>query len=132
MTIGLKYVRHGFGSARPYVYGHLSLWPLVQGAFGAVELERHQMGPNAFHIEARIGDSMIVLEVADPPHAGATAGSIYIYVPDAESAYRRALELGASAVAPPEDKPYQERAAGVHDSSGNTWWISTYRGEPPA
>jgi PhnB protein len=31
-------------------------------------------------------------------------------------------------IAAPEDKPYQERQAGVRDSFGNVWWISTYRG----
>lgn len=128
MTENLKHVRHGFGSVRPYVHGHLGLWDLVKDALGAVELERHQVGPKAFHIEAQIGDSMIVLETGDPPHPEGTQGSIYVYVPDVDGAYRRALERGGSSVAAPEDKPYQERQAGVRDSFGNMWWISTYRG----
>ncbi len=40
----------------------------------------------------------------------------------------RALELGATSVDAPADKPYQERNAGVRDSFGNIWWISTYTG----
>jgi PhnB protein len=124
----LKYVRHGFGAVRPYVHGHLSLWDLVKGAFGAVEIERHEFGPLSFHIEAQIGDSVIVLETGDPPAPDATAGSIYVYVQDVDSAYRRALELGAKSVDAPMDKPYQERNAGVRDSFGNIWWISTYTG----
>lgn len=128
MTEHLKHVRHGFGSVRPYVYGHLALWDLVKDAFGAVEIERHEFSPTSFHIEARIGDSVIVLETGDPTHPTGSPGSIYVYLPDVEGAYRRALELGASSVAAPEDKPYQERQAGVRDSFGNTWWISTYKG----
>ena len=128
MTDGFRHVRHGFGSVHPYVHGHLGLWELVREAFGAVELERHEFGPKSFHIEAQIGDSVIVLETGDPPHPSGTPGSIYIYVEDVDAAYRRALEHGASAVEAPEDKPYQERAAGVRDSFGNTWWLSTYRG----
>ena len=54
--------------------GIWSLWDLVRDAFGAVELERHEFGPTSFHIEAQIGDSVIVLETGDPPHAGGTAG----------------------------------------------------------
>jgi PhnB protein len=123
----LKHVRHGFGSARAYVHGHLALWEFVKHAFGAVEIERHEFGPKSFHIEARIGDSVIVLETGDPPHPEGTPGSLYIYVPDVDDAYRCALEQGATSIAPPEDKPYKERAAGVRDSFGNTWWISTYR-----
>lgn len=128
MTRSLGHVRHGFGSVRPYVHGPLALWDLVKDAFGAVEIERHEFGPKSFHIEARIGDSVIVLETGDPPHPKATAGSIYVYVPDVDAAYRRALSRGAVPVAAPVDKPYQERQAGVRDSFGNVWWISTYRG----
>ncbi len=124
----LKHVRHGIGSVRPYVHGPLSLWELVRDAFGAVELERHEFGPESFHIEARIGDSVIVLETGDPPHPEGTPGSIYVYVADVDSAYKRALERGATSIAAPQDKPYQERQAGVRDSFGNVWWISTYIG----
>ena len=127
MTERYKYVRHGFGCARPYVHGHLELWELVKDAFGAVEIERHEFDAKSFHIEAQIGDSVIVLETGDSPHPSATAGSIYVYVPDVDGAYRRALERGATSISEPEDKPYQERQAGVRDSFGNTWWISTYR-----
>jgi PhnB protein len=123
----LPHVRHGIGSVRPYVYGPLSTWELVRDAFDAVEIERHTFGPKAHHIEARIGDSVIVLEASDPPHHADRPGSIYVYVPDVDAAYRRALELGTTSIAEPVDKPYQERQAGVRDGYGNTWWISTYR-----
>src|SRR5687768_10484303 len=95
MTEPFKYARHGFGCARPYIHGHLALWDLVRHAFGAVEIERHEFDAKSFHIEARIGDSAIVLETGDPPHPSGTPGSIYIYVPDVDDAYRRALEQGA-------------------------------------
>ena len=127
MTGPLPHVRHGLGAVRPYVHGHLALWDLVREAFGAVEIERHAFGPKSFHIEARIADSMIVLETGDPPAQDATAGSIYVYVPDVDDAYQRALDLGAVSVSPPQDQPYQERNAGVRDYFGNVWWIATYR-----
>ena len=126
MTTPHNHIRHGFGAVRPYVYGHLDLEDLVKHAFGAVELERDQMGPESFHIEARIGDSIVVLETGDPKPQDATVASIHVYVEDVDAAYRRALEKGASSIAAPEDKPYEERAAGIRDSFGNTWWISTF------
>jgi PhnB protein len=122
-----SYVRHGVGTARPYLYGNLELIEFVQQVFGAVELERSEFGPRSFHVEAAIGDSVVVLEVSDPPHASAAPASVYVYVPDVDAAYGRALEAGATEIAPPEDKPYDERAAGVKDSFGNTWWIATYQ-----
>ncbi len=84
------------------------------------------MGPNASHIEARIGDSMIVFELSDPPHEGATIASVYVYVPDVDAACARAIAYGAGVVAAPEDKPYQECGAGVKEPMGNVWWISTF------
>jgi PhnB protein len=122
-----KYVRQGFGAVRPYVHGPLELWDLVQDAFGAVEIERHEFSPTSFHIEARIEDSVIVLETGDPPRAEGKPGSIYVYVEDVDAAYERAMKHGAKSVQAPQDKPYDERQAGIRDSYGNTWWIATYR-----
>jgi PhnB protein len=123
----LAHVRHGFGSARPYVHGHLELWDLVKDAFGAIEIERHEFTPTSFHIEAQIGDSIVVLETGDPPHSEGFPSSIYVYVPDVDAAYAEAVSHGAISIAAPEDKPFQERSAGVRDSFGNIWWISTYQ-----
>jgi PhnB protein len=100
---------------------------LLRAAFDAVEIERHAVA-NGFHIEARIGDSVVVLEAAEPPHPSGSAGSVYIYVPDVDASFRRALQGGAAVILAPEDKPYQERAAGVRDSYGNAWWFSSYTG----
>jgi PhnB protein len=122
-----SYVRHGVGNVRPYLYGNLDLIEFVQQVFGAVELERLAFASHCFHVEAAIGDSVVVLEVGDPPPAVAAPASIYVYVPDVDAAYGRALEAGAEEIAPPEDKPYDERVAGVKDSFGNTWWIATFR-----
>ncbi|HEY6418630.1 MAG TPA: VOC family protein [Candidatus Binataceae bacterium] len=123
-----KHIRHGIGSVRPYLYGHLDLLEFVRQAFGAVELERLKVGANGFHVEAKIGDSMIVMEAGEPPPAGGTRASIYVYVEDVDAAYARAIRAGATSIAEPADKPYQERGAGVKDSFGNTWWIATYTG----
>jgi PhnB protein len=124
---GASYVRHGVGTVRPYLYGNVDLIEFVEQVFGAVELERFAFGLNCLHVEAAIGDSVVVLEVGDPPPAIAAPASIYVYVPDVDAAYGRALEAGAEEIAPPEDKLYDERVAGVKDSFGNTWWIATYQ-----
>src|SRR5271154_1579289 len=60
-----QHVRHGAGSARPYLYGGTDMLELVRQAFGAVELERQGARNNGFHVEARIGDSIIVMEACD-------------------------------------------------------------------
>ena len=120
-----SWVRHGRGTVRPYLYGNVDLIEFVEHVFGAVELERLAFGSNSLHVEESIGDSVVVLEVGDPPPPKAAPASIYVYVSDADAAYGRAMEAGAEEVSPPEDQPYGERVAGVKDSFGNTWWIAT-------
>src|SRR5262245_44590355 len=116
------YVRHGVGAVRPYIHGPVALWDFVKAVFSAEEVERHEFDATKFHIEARIGDAIIVLETGDPPDASGSPNQIYVYVPDVDSAYERALELGAQSLEAPSDKTYCERSAGVRDMYGNTWW----------
>ena|ERR1051325_958495 len=127
MGTNASHVRHGFGAVRPYLYGNLDLPAFVEYVLGAEQIERHDFNERSFHYEARLGDSVIVIEAGDlPAHEAGTKASVYVYVEDVDAAYGRALERGATSVAEPEDKPYQERSAGFKDSSGNIWWISRY------
>ena len=122
-----KHIRHGFGAVRPYLYGRGDSGEFIKQVFGAEILENLPVGNKGFHIEARIGDSALVIEAGDPPHPGGKPASIYVYVEDVDAAYARAIKFGATSVAAPEDKPYQERGCGVRDSFGNTWYIATYK-----
>ncbi|MGK0221374.1 MAG: PhnB protein, partial [Limisphaerales bacterium] len=45
-----------------------------------------------------------------------------------DAAFAPEKSFGATAISPPEDKPYQERQCGIKDSFGNTWWISNFAG----
>jgi len=120
------HVRDGFSAVRPYVYGPLSLAGLIEKAFGAEEKARYEVGPNAFHLEFQVGDSMLVLELTDPPHEAGMPGTIYVYVPDVDRAHAAALASGATELSAPEGKPYGERQSGIRDVYGNVWWIATF------
>ena len=123
-----RHVRNGRGAVRPYVYGPTSLLEFVQRVFGAELVER---SPDGGEAELRIGDSMIALALGEEfPAEVVTWASIYVYVPDVDATYARALEAGAEPVAAPEDKPYRERLGGVRDAFRNVWYISTYLGDP--
>lgn len=78
------------------------------------------------HAELRIGDSIVML--------GDVAGefkpmrsTIHLYVNDADTVYRRALQAGATSVREPADQFYGDRNAGVEDPCGNFWWIATHK-----
>lgn len=124
-----NHIRHGIGSVRPYIHGPTSLLPFLAEVFGARELERHDFGPESFHAELCIGDSVVAIEAGTlPPGVDAWTNAVYVYVEDVDAAYSRAVHLGAESIAEPTDKPYQERQAGFRDVAGNTWWVGTYVG----
>ena len=122
----MKHVRGGFSAARPYVYGPHSILKFIETCLGGKVLERHENGGNAQHIEVQVGDSIIVLELRDPPHESGFPGSIYVYVEDVDLAATNAADCEVEIFSPPEDKPYEERQMGVRDAYGNVWWVSRY------
>lgn len=125
------YLRHGMGAVRPYLYGNLAVARFIAEVFDAEALERLE-SPGGFHIEARIGDSMLVLEVREDWPTTLVRQSTYVYVPDVDAAFAKAVALGAEVITVPENKPYHERACEVKDAFGNTWYVATFtRGTPP-
>jgi PhnB protein len=123
-----SYVRHQLGTVRPYLCGPLDLPDFLLQVFDAVELERFEFSSESVHLELQIGDSVVVVEAGElPPEVSPWVGTVYVYVKDVDAVYARALQLGAKARAPVEDKTYQERQGGFIDTAGNTWWISTYK-----
>ena len=128
MSRSLSHVRHQIGAVRPYLHGPIGLPEFITKVFGAVELERHEFGPQSFHIEMQIGDSVLVVEAGElPPDTKPWLGSVYVYVEDVDAVFARAVQLGARVLAPVTDKPYQERQGGFLDAAGNTWWVATYQ-----
>jgi PhnB protein len=131
MNVANKHIRNGMGAVRPFVYGRLDLLDFVKHVFGAVELERNKVD-KGFHVQARIGDSVVVLSAMEPPYAEATRASIYVYVDDVDATFERAIAAGASSLAKPAQRPFQERTAAVQDAFGNIWYLATYVGSDAA
>lgn len=124
-----SYIRQGQGAVRPYVYGEIGLPSFLCEVFGAEEVERHDMSEASAHVELRIGDAIVVVEAGRlPPGVDPTTASVYVYVPDVDAAYERAIRAGASSLSAPEDKPYDERSAAIRDGFGNIWYVSSYTG----
>jgi uncharacterized glyoxalase superfamily protein PhnB len=81
---------------------------------------------SVWNAELDIGGSTLML--ADLPDGmPKQAAILYVYVEDADATYKRALAAGAEEFMPVEDQFFGDRAGGVKDAQGNTWWIATHR-----
>lgn len=95
----------------------------LTAAFGAIETDvsRRDDG-TVMHAEVTIGDSKVMIGQGNaqwPPKPAA----LYLWVPDVDGTYAKALAAGAASESAPEDKPYGHRNAGVVDANAITWWI---------
>lgn len=72
--------------------------------------------------EVGIGDSLVM--VSSVGEREPFPAFLYIYVDDADAAYRRAIEAGAVTLEPPLDTPYGDRRAMVRDPFGNVFQIA--------
>jgi PhnB protein len=97
----------------------------LEAAFGATVRSCHRgEDGTVMHAEIVIGSSLVMLGQSNGPWKPLTAAH-YVWVPDVDRVYARALEAGATSQSAPEDKPYGHRTAGVVDANGLTWWISS-------
>lgn len=121
---GVTFTPPGWPRVAPRLFTHdvAGLVEFMQTVFGATGEMRSER-PS----EMRIGDSVIIVSdgggLRDP-----AAAFLYVYVPDADGAYRRAIDAGAESIEAPTDMPYGDRRATLRDRWGNTWQIATYRG----
>jgi uncharacterized glyoxalase superfamily protein PhnB len=98
----------------------------VTRAFGATEV--HVMkGPNGEvrHGDLMIGNSHIMLGEASGPWPSQPS-SLYLYLPDCDAVYKKALTVGGTSVQEPKTQFYGDRHGAVKDPAGNTWWIATH------
>jgi uncharacterized glyoxalase superfamily protein PhnB len=98
----------------------------IKRAFGAREV--HVMkGPNGEirHGDLVVGDSHIMLGEAGGPWPSQPT-SLYVYLPDCDAVYQKALAAGGTSVQEPKTQFYGDRHGAVKDPVGNTWWIATH------
>jgi uncharacterized glyoxalase superfamily protein PhnB len=103
---------------------------VVRDVAGMVEFLRQAFGAEGEvradrPAEMRIGDSVVMVSGVGPRDS--VSAFLYLYVPDADTTYRRALQAGGASLEEPRDTPYGDRRAMVKDPYGNTWQIATYR-----
>jgi len=124
----LPYKPAGYHAVTPYlvVRDVPRLIDFVCEAFGAVEVERSKLPDGTVnHAEVRIDDSIVMMGAARGPWEP-TQTTLYLYVPDADQAYRSALRAGGTSLREPANQFYGDRSGGVKDPQGNQWWVATH------
>jgi len=61
---------------------------------------------------------------------GASPGTLYLLVDNADKVVAKAVKLGATAKGPVMDMFWGDRAGTVVDPDGNSWMIATHKAEP--
>ncbi len=112
----------------PYliVHGVPRLLDFLIKAFGA-EITEKMDAPDGTvrHAEVRIADSLVMMGEAGGPNP-ARPSTLYLYVPEVDQTFKRALAAGAKSLSEPKDQFYGDRSGGVEDPSGNHWYIATH------
>ncbi len=136
MTATVKPVPEGFHTATPTL--------IVRNAAEAIEFyksvfdaeERMRMpSPDGkiMHAELKIGDSIIFLSDEfpnmggkSPQTLGGHSGGVYLYVPDVDDVFQRALDAGAKTAMPVSDMFWGDRYGTLIDPFGHSWGVSTH------
>lgn len=131
------------GSIMPFMFNDdpQAAFDFYQKIFGAREIHRvTQPNGKPSHIQMAIGETQVMLDDATAPHAaeyrakgyagtprdfGGSPLHLYIYVADADAAFKRALDSGSKVVDPMADKEWGDRCGGVQDPFGHIWYIAT-------
>lgn len=77
------------------------------------------------HATVKIGGAAVMLGEANGPWPAMPA-AVYVYVPNVDETYQKALHAGATSIMAPTDTFYGDRGAGVKDGNGITWWLATH------
>lgn len=136
MTAPVKPVPEGFHTATPTL--------IVRNAADAIEFykkvfdaeERMRMpSPDGkiMHAELKIGDSIIFLSDEfpnmggkSPQTLGGHSGGVYLYVPDVDDVFQRAIAAGGKSSTPVTDMFWGDRHGNFTDPFGHSWGVSTH------
>ena len=136
----VKPIPEGYNSVTPYliVDDAKRAIEFYRDAFGAEEKFRLPMGDRIGHAEIKIGDSFVMLadEFPDMGHIGPNkrggpTSSIVLYLPDVDTAFKKALDAGAKQQRPVENQFWGDRMGTLTDPFGHQWSLATHVEDVP-
>jgi PhnB protein len=119
-------VPEGLGNLFPFVYPRKAVpyIEFLERALGAERMQVFERDGVVVHAAVRIGDAVIEMGEA-PDDARRVGSSFFMYVPDVDAVYERAMAAGAVSIHPPINQPYAHREAGIQDPEGYVWYPAT-------
>ena len=137
MSLVVKPIPDGYRTVTPHLVCRDANAAIAfyQEALGA-ELIHSMPGPDGkvMHAEIRLGDSVLFLGeecpdwgVKSPLSLGGSGVTIHIYVEDADAAFARAVEAGATVTMPLMDAFWGDRYGKLADPFGHNWSIATHK-----
>jgi PhnB protein len=76
------------------------------------------------HAEVEIGDSILML--SDAVMEPARPANVFLYVPNVDKTFAKAVKAGAKPLMPVADQFWGDRHGRVEDSWGNRWSLATH------
>jgi PhnB protein len=125
---GASYVPQGLHDVNVYLHPRRAepLIGFMKRAFGAEEVAKYASPDGVVHhAVVRVGDSVLEMGEAHGKYETMPA-MFYLYVPDCDALYHRALAAGAKSLHELKDQPYGDRNCAVTDAFGNIWYIGTH------
>ncbi|PYN92221.1 MAG: glyoxalase [Candidatus Rokuibacteriota bacterium] len=105
-------------------------------AFGA-KVKVRMPGPGGMlaHAELAIGDSVVMLSdefpqpegTKAPSSLGGSTGSLFLYVPNVDASFTRAVDAGCRVTMPPTDMFWGDRFGKLVDPFGHHWGLATHK-----
>lgn len=126
--MAISYKPEGSPTVTPYlaVKETAALIDFLKAVFGATEIDRLVLPDGRImNAAVRIGDSMVMM--GDPGDRPPETAMLYVYVPDCDAVYAKALAAGATPLQAPADMFYGDRTAAFQDASGNKWYAATHK-----
>ena len=107
-------------------------------AFSAnvLDLMLDPSGRRTMHATIQIGHSIVMMGDEMPGAENCTKSaetlgscpiSLYVYVPDADAAFKQAVAAGGTAAMPMADMFWGDRAGSIQDPFGYSWMIATHK-----
>lgn len=124
--MSVKPIPDGYHAVTPYlvVADVAKQIDFLQKAFDAQVLYKMDTPQGPTHAELKIRDSILMIGQARAEHKPMPV-MMYLYVEDADAAYKKAVKAGGQSVMEPTNQFYGDRSGAVKDANDNQWWVAS-------